>query len=102
YADFEHGLGGYLCSFLGYLGTWYQRQHSNPLDPAYTAMAGFVHVSSDIQDAEAAVLATLEAMIHRMPTLSEILLNNFHSSLDIRFAVVHMRRKSQAARTVEK
>ncbi len=67
YVDYHGSAGGYLCGFMGYLETWYQGQHSDPQDPAYTAMAGFIHVGGRIKHVSQAVNATLEAVIQRLP-----------------------------------
>lgn len=65
--DDRDGLGGYLCGFLGYLGAWYRAQHSDPADPAFAAMSGFIHVKSDLNGARAAAEATLEVVVKNLP-----------------------------------
>jgi len=65
--DDSGGLGGYLCGFLGYLGAWYRAKHSDPADPKFAAMSGFIHVKSDLNGARAAAEATLEVVVKNLP-----------------------------------
>ena len=65
--DYTEGPGDYLCGFIGYLSSWYHDQHKNRRDPAYNAMAGFIHVDdSKPENARLAVDATLEAIIQQL------------------------------------
>jgi pyrrolidone-carboxylate peptidase len=58
----QKGAGDFLCAFMAYLGGWYHNEHSDPRDPSYNAMAGFIHVSATPTEAARAVDATLDAI----------------------------------------
>jgi pyrrolidone-carboxylate peptidase len=62
----QNGAGTFLCAFMAYLGGWYHHEHRDPRDPAYNAMAGFIHVSALPADATQAVDATLEAIFETL------------------------------------
>lgn len=62
----DQGLGEFICAFTAYLSGWYHEQHKDPDDPAYNAMSGFIHVQASVEDAEAAVNATLESVIENL------------------------------------
>lgn len=64
--DEKNGAGSFLCGFTAYLGGWYHAEHSDPNDPAYNAMAGFIHISTSKEEGARAVDATLEAILESL------------------------------------
>lgn len=63
----KSGAGTYLCGFMSYLMNWYKAQHNRNTDPNYCAMAGFIHAQIPVNVAEAALDATLKAVIKNLP-----------------------------------
>lgn len=70
--DQTQGAGTYLCAFTAYLGGWYHNEHSDPNDPAYNAMAGFIHINTSKEDGERAVHMTLEAIVETLKASQQI------------------------------
>ncbi len=55
--------GDFLCGFTGYLGSWYHSQHSDPKDPAYNEMAGFIHTDLSVENGVKAAEASLKQVV---------------------------------------
>ena len=59
----KDGPGTFVCGFLSYLLGWYHDQHADHRDPAHSAMAGFIHVGSELFHAVQAQAQTLATVI---------------------------------------
>lgn len=60
WVDDQGDAGTYLCGFMGYLGAWYKEENPE------LKMAGFIHVSGNLEMSKNNLNATLEAVVDQL------------------------------------